>query len=201
MNKSSQKDVLIIVRHGEPALSRDKRLNWRGFKYWWMLYDEGGLKQGQEAPKIIKRLAKQSDLIISSTLRRAIETANLAKKGAPDKLSDLLVEAPLPPPNLGYFRFTPRVWGVLARISWLLGFSGGGESFRQARKRADKAAELLSQEAKGGKFIMVTAHGWFNRMIRRGLYKRGFVCTEDHGDLHWSYRRFERNTKIGEENG
>ncbi|MBL4870685.1 MAG: hypothetical protein JKX72_07000, partial [Robiginitomaculum sp.] len=64
-----------------------------------------------------------------------------------------------------------------------------------ARIRAQKAAEMLSGEASGGKMLFVAAHGWFNRMIRTGLKQRGFVCVEDHGDLHWSYRRYERPTK------
>ncbi len=187
-----QKDVIILARHGEPALSRDTRLNWRGYKYWWTLYDEGGLVKGQDAPKIIKKLAGAADIVLSSPLRRAVETATLARGAPPDRTDPLLVEAPLPPPNLGYFRFGPRTWGVLARISWLLGFSGEGESYKQARQRADKAAEMLANTSKGGQTVFVAAHGWFNRMIRPGLKKRGFVCVEDHGDLHWSYRRFER---------
>ena len=74
----------------------------------------------------------------------------------------------------------------------MMGFSGELESQTKARERAEKAAEILSQEASGGKMLFVAAHGWYNRMMRPTLKRRGFVCTEDHGDLHWSYRRFER---------
>ncbi len=193
------KDVIILARHGEPALSRDKRFNWHGYKFWWKLYDEGGLVPGQDAPNIVKNWARKADVVIASPLKRAVETATLAAGRPPDRLEPLLVEAALPPPNLGYFRFGPRVWGVLARISWLLGFSGGQESARQARKRADEAAEMLSEAASGGKMVFAAAHGWFNRMIRPGLKRRGFVCVEDNGDLHWSYRRFERDTKYNDQ--
>jgi len=188
-------DVIILARHGEPDLSKQVRLNWRGYKYWWRLYDEAGLVPEHDAPKLVKELARQADMVMSSTLPRAIETAEKAKGGPVDKTEDLLVEAPLPPPNLGYFRFKPRTWGVFARIIWCLGHKGEGESQKQARVRADKAAEVLSEEASGGKMIFVAAHGWFNRMLRGPLKRRGFICTEDHGDLHWSYRRFERPSK------
>ncbi len=188
-------DVIILARHGEPDLSRQVRLNWRGYKYWWRLYDEAGLIPGQDAPKIIKELAMQADTVISSTLPRAIETAERALGQKVDCLEPLLVEAPLPPPNLGYIRLKPTTWGVLARLSWCLGFSGEGESQRQARARAIKAADILSNEASGGKMLFVAAHGWFNRMIRPALIKRGFKCVEDHGDLHWSYRRYERQAE------
>ncbi len=188
-------DVIILARHGEPDLSRQVRLNWRGYKYWWRLYDEAGLKPGQDAPKIIKELAVQADKVMTSTLPRAIETAERALGRQVDCLEPLLVEAPLPPPNLGYIRLKPTTWGVLSRISWCLGFSGEGESQRQARARAIKAAAILSIEASGGKMLFVAAHGWFNRMIRPALIQRGFKCVEDHGDLHWSYRRYERQAE------
>ena len=187
-----KKDVLILVRHGEPDLSRRVRLNWRGYKYWWRLYDEAGLKPGQKPPSMVKALAAQADMVISSPLPRAQETAQMARGGAVDKTLSLLVEAPLPPPNLGYIRFRPRMWSILARISWAIGFSGDGESRGEANIRASLAAKALSEEALGGKMVFVVAHGWFNRMIRKHLYLLGFSCTEDHGDLHWSYRRYER---------
>jgi len=185
-------DVIILCRHGEPELSRKTRMNWRAYKFWWGLYDEGGLTPGQDAPQIIKDLARQADIVIASPLLRAVETATLAKGAAPDRLEPLMVEAGLPPPNLGYLRLKPPTWGVLARICWMMGFSGQVESQAKARIRAEKAAAILSNEAKGGKMLFVAAHGWYNRMMRTPLQRRGFVCTEDHGDLHWSYRRFER---------
>ena len=185
-------DVIILCRHGEPALSRKTRMNWRGYKFWWGLYDEGGLTPGQDAPQIIKDLARQADIVIASPLLRAVETATLAKGAAPDRLEPLMVEAGLPPPNLGYLRLKPPTWGVLARICWMMGFFGEVESQTQARKRAEQAAAVLSEETSGGKMLFVAAHGWYNRMMRKPLKRYGFVCTEDHGDLHWSYRRFER---------
>lgn len=188
-------DTIVLARHGKPALSRREWLNWRGYKYWWRLYDEGGLAKGQRAPNIIKALANEADKVISSPLRRAVETAELARGIPPDRMEPSLVEAALPPPNLGWIKLRPRSWGVLSRIKWCLGFSGGQESQKLARIRAESAASILSDEAAGGYFVFVTAHGWFNRMLRPALKRRGFTCTEDHGDLHWSYRRYERPTQ------
>ncbi|NNC36284.1 MAG: histidine phosphatase family protein [Hyphomonadaceae bacterium] len=185
-------DIIILARHGEPDLSRRVYLNWRGYKYWWRLYDEAGLKPGQSAPKMIKELANKADVVISSTLPRAIETAEMASGATPDLQEPLLVEAGLPPPNLGYIKLKPRMWGILSRVSWVIGFSGEVESRKDAKIRAQKAADILSDHASGGKMLFVAAHGWFNRMIRPQLKRRGFKCVEDHGDLHWSYRRYER---------
>ncbi len=189
------KDTIILARHGEPALERDVRLNWQGYEYWWHLYDEGGIKDSSLAPDAVRSLAQDADIVISSPLRRAVETAERAVGHPPDLIMDTLVEAPLPPPNLGPIRLKPRPWGALARISWMLGFSRDKETYTQARARARETAKLLAAEASGGKTVFVTAHGWFNRMLRPELKKLGFKVTEDHGDQYWDYRRYDRETR------
>lgn len=75
---------------------------------------------------------------------------------------------------------------------WYIGWHDGMESHSKARARANLAAEMLETEAKGGKLIFVTAHGWYNRMLKGSLMKRGWTCVSQNGDLHWSFRRFER---------
>jgi hypothetical protein len=50
----------------------------------------------------------------------------------------------------------------------------------------------LGEYAAGEKMIFVLAHGWFNRMLKGSLMKRGWKCVKQNGDLHWSHRRFER---------
>ena len=189
-------DTIILARHGEPDLSKRLRMNWRGYKYWWRLYDETGLVPGHDAPKLVKKLAASADRVLASTLPRAIETAEKARGGPIDRTDPLLVEAGLPPPNLGYIRLKPRTWGVLARICWMCGFAGDVESQKAARIRAEKAADMLSDEAKDGKIVFVAAHGWFNRMMKKPLLRRGFRLVEDHGDYYWSYRRYERTGKV-----
>jgi len=106
----------------------------------------------------VTKLASEADVVISSTLRRAIESATLASGRAPDEQWDELVEAALPPPNFGWYMTGPRQWGTIARISWWLGFSGGEETRREAEKRAEITAEKLTEVASDGKLVFVAAH-------------------------------------------
>lgn len=57
---------------------------------------------------------------------------------------------------------------------------------------AERVCDKLDVEAAGGKLVFITAHGWINRMIKGSLKKRGWICVSQNGDLHWSFRRFER---------
>ncbi len=190
------KDTIIIVRHGKPALSRQLWLTWRGFEQWWADYDAGGLAETQRIPKKLQNLANRADIVLSSPLPRAVESALLLTGRPADIIDPELVEAPLPPPPLGPLKLKPKAWGTLARILWYFGWSGGKESHRQARARADHMAAKLDSYAENGQMVLVTAHGWFNRMLKGSLMKQGWKCVRQKGDLHWSYRRFERKSQI-----
>lgn len=193
--KPAGKDVIIIVRHGKPALSRKQKMDWRGYRSWWKDYDAGGLAETQKIPKRVTRLAKLADVIISSPLRRAVESAERLAGRVPDKVWPELTEAALPSPKLGPLKLRPKTWGTYARIVWYWGWSDGMENHTVARARAETVCDKLDIEAAGGKMVLITAHGWFNRMVKGSLKKRGWKCVSQNGDLHWSFRRFERMIK------
>ncbi len=190
-----EKDVIIIVRHGKPALSRSVWLTWKDFRQWWKAYDVGGLAEAQKIPRKLQALAETADLVISSPLRRAVESARLLIGRDPDLIDEDLIEAALPPPHLGNFKFRPKAWGTFARVAWFVGWSDGMESHKNARIRANKMAAKLAKHAEGGKTVLVTAHGWYNRMLKGSLMDMGWKCVSQNGDLHWSHRQFERIVK------
>lgn len=197
MANSPQKDVIILSRHGKSALSRNIRLTWREYRDWWQKYDAHGLLDGQTPKKRTVAAAAQADIIISSTLRRARESALKVSGRNPDLITPVLVEAALPSPKIfGSIKLRPKSWGTLSRIVWFFGGSDGMETVTDARARAKEAAGLLQDQSAGGKIVFVSAHGWFNRMIGTQLRRKGWRRTENRGDLHWSYRRYERATDI-----
>jgi len=190
-----QDDRIILVRHGRPSLSRKVRLTWRGYRDWWQQYDAGGLAEQQKIPPRVKELAVAADILISSPLRRAVETAVLLRGRDPDLIDNDLVEAALPPPHLGPLKLGPKSWGTLARVFWFIGWSDGMESHSEARTRANRMAQKLADHSSGGKTVLVTAHGWYNRMVKGSLQKQGWKCISQNGDLHWSHRVFIRAEK------
>ncbi|MDX2234341.1 MAG: histidine phosphatase family protein [Hyphomonadaceae bacterium] len=182
---------VVIVRHGKPVGDRKARVTWREYIEWWKGYDASGLVDGETPPPALRALADEADLIFSSTLRRACETA-AAIAGDRAVIHDpVFIEAPLPPPPI-MGRRKPRRWGVYARIYWWLGGSRGGETRREAEQRAEAAAATLAAHALRGQNVIVCAHGWFNRMMRPVLLSWGWKCVFDGGDKYWSYRKYVR---------
>ncbi len=186
---------IIVSRHGRPALDRTAgpRLDWREYRDWWDRYEAGSLAEDQLVPENLKAAVADADIVLSSTAPRAIETARLAS-GREPQTDPLFVEAPLPPPRLRKRKYLPKTWNIIARTAWLYGHSLDGESNRQARERATAAAQRLHEVAADGK-VYLAAHGWFNRMLRPAMAKRGWVCVRDGGDKYWSYRIYEYRGK------
>ena len=188
--------AITLARHGEPALSRDVKLDWQGYSDWWAAYELGGLKSGQTAPEILLRFAAEAGHIYCSTRRRAIETAEAVCGGRAFQALDLFIEAPLPPPHLPRFiRMTPKssAWGTVSRLSWrLFNHHEGGETYAEAKLRARKAADFLIDKASDGLDVLLLAHGYFNWMISKELKRRGYVSTLEQGFRYWSCRRYER---------
>jgi broad specificity phosphatase PhoE len=190
--ESSKTGAIILVRHGEPALSRRIRLSSEGYRRWWAAYEEGGILADQIPPACLLDLARGADFIFASTRKRAVETADAVVQGKHFIRDALFVEAPLPPPHLpSFLKFKPATWGFFARMAWLLGHNEGQETRREAQARVGRAADRLIGAAKEGATVLLLAHGYFNFMLGRELRRRGWRLSEGRGYKYWATKRFE----------
>ena len=160
---------IYMARHGEPDLNRQVVLSSKEYDAWWAAYQEAGLVAGQQPPEGLQRIADLSSHILASALPRARETAECVAPDRSIRVDEIFVEAPLPAPPLPIIKLSPNSWGVVSRILWWLGYSGGDESRGEAEKRAIRAAALLIDLAADDNDVLLCAHGWFNRMIKRAL--------------------------------
>ncbi|MGH6986048.1 MAG: histidine phosphatase family protein [Caulobacteraceae bacterium] len=185
--------AVILARHAEPALSRQIRLNAKGYRDWWASYEAGGISDSQNVPPPLQAMADRAGFIIASIRPRSIESARALAKGRSFAEDPLFVEAPLPPPLWpSWLSLSPRFWGFISRANWwFLNHHHGQESRREAQERADEAARQLVALASSGQDVLVVAHGFFNGMIARALKKQGWRCTLDQGYRYWSARRFQ----------
>ena len=184
----------MLARHGEPALSRKVRLSAQQYREFWASYEVLGILPGQTPPAKLLDFARSAGTLVTSTRLRSIESAQ--RLDAPREFArhDLLVEAPLPPPAWPeWIRFSPKIWGFLARVWWwFFNHHEGQETRREAETRAQEAAAMLIGLAEQGDDVVVLAHGFFNYMIGRALRRRGWRLTLSEGYKYWSTRRFER---------
>lgn len=188
---------IIIVRHGRPQVipKEGPPMGWRDYKAWWDKYELSSLKEGQCCPEALLKEVGDDAIILSSARPRAIQTAGHLGRGRPPARHDAMFnEAPLPPPKIGWIPMRPKNWNKWARLLWMMGHSGGEEHVRDARRRAGRAAQELIRTAEegGGRDVVLAAHGWFNRMLRPELKKRGWANVHDGGDKYWSFRIYQK---------
>jgi len=187
---------IIIVRHGRPQVIPKEAppMAWRAYKDWWAKYEMSSLKEGQCCPESLLKEVGDDAIILSSARPRAIQTASHLGRGREVRHDPMFNEAPLPPPRLGPIPMRPKNWNKWARLLWMMGHSGGEEHVREARLRASRAAQELIRTAEeaGGRDVVLAAHGWFNRMLRPELKKRGWANVHDGGDKYWSYRIYKK---------
>lgn len=184
---------IIVVRHGRPVLNRNEgpRLDWKAYRDWWTRYEQSPLAEDQTCSDTLIAEISDNAVLFSSVRPRAMQTADRLARGRSVMRDALFNEAPLPPPRWRV-RYLPKTWNKIARVAWLMGHHDGDEHVRDARKRASKAAAKLTDKASEGFDVVLAAHGWFNRMLRPELKKRGWKCVHDGGDSYWSYRIYEK---------
>ena len=192
---------IITARHGMPNMNREVRITAREYGRWWARYDESGLAPGEEPPQSLVDLASECEVVLCSTLPRAIETADKIVDDARIVPQDaLFIEAPLPPPPVPWIRLSPTAWGRISRAFWFLGYSPKEtESHRGARRRVREIADQLMERARGGDDVLLCAHGYLNWMFDRHIRRRGWERIVHEGENeYWSYRAYARRAPKAE---
>lgn len=186
--------AIMLARHGEPVLSRKVKLSAQQYRDFWASYEVLGIRPGQTPPETLLRFVDGCGALFASTRLRSLESAQALAGGRKVLQHELLVEAPLPPPNWpAWIRLSPMTWGFIARFWWwFFNHADGQETRAAAERRADEAAALLIGHAERGEDVVVLAHGFFNYMIGRALRRRGWRLVSSEGYKYWSTRRFER---------
>lgn len=165
---------IVLIRHGKPDVAPSKRLTHRKFEDYIETYEKAGLDPDSAPPSWLVELARNAQRVYCSDRPRARESARALAPHAELELSPLFMEAQLKSPKLPLVRMKPPAWAVIARLAWHAGHHGGIEDFRDAKERADKAVDMLSETALADGIAVLVAHGYFNAIVGRTLKKRGW---------------------------
>ena len=168
---------ILLVRHGIPLCDHQTKIRGCNFAQWVAAYDRAPINHHSlPAPELRSRLAAVS-CIVTSTLRRSIESASLVATGRPAASDPLFDEAGIPTAIPFQFTLLPNHWDMLARAAWILGWSPGVESFRAVKKRATQAAARLETLAREHSSVALFGHGMLNTLIAHALRRSGWTGT------------------------
>lgn len=177
---------IVLVRHGQPAISTDLRTSHRGFSDYIDAYEASGLHPSSVPPEELQDLAKGLSLVFVSQRPRSQESAKAIAPHAELVADPLFEEAPLASPKIPMIKLGVPAWAVMSRLLWHAGYHPEIENYRKAKQRAKAAADILMLKAQEDGTSALVAHGYFNAMIGRELSRRGFRQTGHHRVRFWN---------------
>lgn len=163
---------LIVARHGQSVLNSKGKNIYQG------VIDSELTEDGRkQAEMLASRLKNHKiEVIYTSPLKRAMETARIIQKTHPE--ADFIVEKDLMEINYGIFEGLSRdeimekhsdVWEERSRDKFNYRIPEG-ESFPEAEERIIR---VLTRILKDKRDSLVIAHGTINKLIFKNLMKKG----------------------------
>lgn len=187
---------IILLRHGKPNLVPSKKISANDFTQWINDYNHAQLCSDSLPQDAIIEQTKNNALIISSTLRRSIDSAQKLQPAQVIISDALFNEAEMPSTTWLFPKLPTQIWAIAFRLAWRLGFTGTNnvESFKQASSRARLAANELIQHAKHHDEIILVGHGIFNRLLTKQLKSSDWSLTKPLGTGYWSYGVLQKHS-------
>lgn len=182
--------VITLVRHGPSSVPSSERIRASAFRQFIEAEDSAGIAPTPGPPPSLRAAAAAAGVVVSSNLRRAIESARALVPARDIVMDAIFREASVPTDLWGPVRLRPEHWGVVARILWYLGWSGGGESFAEARERAGVGAARLAELAYAHGSVMLVAHGIIDLFLARQLRRHGWSGPRFPGFANWASTRY-----------
>lgn len=186
--------TIFLIRHGRSGPVPSGWMNAAEFVRWRETYEAAGLDPDDVPPAELKALASGSGIVVASTARRTVESANALASGRPVIPSPLLHELELPPPALGRIRLPTVGWALLFGLRMLVPVAFGRRHVTaEEEQRTRAAAEWLSGLADQHGSVVAVTHASFRSLLGQKLVGAGWRNDGPRGrPRHWSVRSFTR---------
>ncbi len=183
-----ERGIALLMRHGETAWNREGRVMGRQP----VELDDGGRAQVEQAVPLARQLSP--DLIVSSPLARALQSAEIIARGLGG--TDILTDDRLEEVRYGswegmtYHQLIKDATYISYRKAPLDSLTPGGETIRQVQERGVAAVDAAVSEHRG-KRVLFISHGDIIRTV---------LCHYMRLDLHHFHRlRVDNATFFGVE--
>ncbi|MCY0879072.1 MAG: histidine phosphatase family protein [Firmicutes bacterium] len=169
--------TLWVMRHGRPNVPANPLLLTKTeFNRYLDAYDDAGLST-EESVRLSRLYQRYPipDLVISSDLPRALETARLFGRGAPLRVDPLFREIPVrvPDGNTWFLRqrWPSEVWWSYLRFAWFYNIPPEGRT--RSTQRSEQAAAVIAACQREVQTLAVVSHSGFllvtiDLLIRQG---------------------------------
>lgn len=181
---------ICLMRHGRPTVDLTGSARAGELSRLARRYEASGIQDSP--PRRALEAVVNDPYVVTSGLRRSIESAMALGIDSIQVQDALFREAEIPHFSKGSIRLPLNVWLPVLRLLWLFGFSRNGESLRSSLERARHAAQQLVRLAEQHGEVLLVGHGFLNHFIARELSKMGWVGPAKPGSEYWDYSLYHR---------
>ncbi|UZR95394.1 histidine phosphatase family protein [Chondrinema litorale] len=175
---------IILIRHGQPDVSKKGWRNREGAKLFVKMYDSVGVLAFTPLPVCPEDFKENK--VYHSNIPRAVNTASRIFADRYDMIeNDRFREFERKIFPFFNIKMPLSVWLTVSRGLWFLGLNDKGiENFKEARKRAKSNAEFLAEEADKEQLVIVVAHGLHNKYVAKYLKRLGWDTVRKGGSSY-----------------
>ena len=175
---------ITLIRHAKVDSDNSHKINASYLHKWVEEYDSASIDSESLPIKETIKLVQNADLVLTSTLRRAIDSARVLGVDVHEQ-NKLFNEASVPEVNIPFLKLKPKSWLVILRVMLLLGLGKKDVSLKASKSQAEKAAKILLALSNTHEHIVLVGHGGMNWLIRQVLVKEGWVLEGKGSHANW----------------
>ncbi|UFH60109.1 hypothetical protein [Sulfurovum mangrovi] len=164
---------ITFIRHAKVDMDSSQPICAKELCFWEEAYNSAPIVTDVRPGDTLIESLKGADYVVSSRLRRAIDSLELLEVEIDEK-SQLFNEAAIPLLNGRFLKLKPTYWLILFRLLSLTGVGRWASTLRENEMDAQKAARRLSELSAKHDHIVLMGHGVMNWLIRKELKRNGW---------------------------
>jgi broad specificity phosphatase PhoE len=182
---------IILIRHAKVDIDHSEKIDSASLKNWVALYDTANIHANSLPTQETINIAKNTDVLVTSTLRRAIDSAKVLGVDIYER-NAVFNEALIPEISIPLLKLKPKSWLVILRVMLLLGLGKKDASLKASKQQAkDASKRLLALSTKYDSVVLV-GHGGMNWLIRKALMKDGWDLEPNASNKNWGMTVLKR---------
>jgi len=175
---------IILIRHAKVDSDNSEKMDSFSLQKWVEAYDSAPIHANSLPSKEVETHAKNADLVLTSTLRRAIDSAGVLGVEVHEQ-NPLFDEAGIPEVNIPFLKLKPKTWLVILRVLLLLGLGKKDTSLKASKIQAEAAAKRLLALSAEHERVVIVGHGGMNWLIRKALMQEEWTLEASTGHSNW----------------
>lgn len=180
---------IVLARHGRPNLRDARGVVPREMGKWIENYNDAEvLLEG--VPRETVEAARESGVVVASTLRRSMQSADYLSNSRTLLSEQVFCEAGLPYAHWHFPRLSASAWAAFFRLAWFLGYSANAESVENAEARAQAATERLIHLANEHDSVFLVGHGVMTTLIAKHLLALGWAGPARPAHDFWQFSTY-----------